>query len=110
MPPILEFITPLAALIAYALAAALWGSSLLWRYLNHQPITRHRVVYTAWNVAIMGAAMTIGNAIHSVHDRGLMSPLKTGIVVTIWFAIFAGGSYLLERRWPEEPDAVPPKG
>jgi hypothetical protein len=106
MPPLLEFITPLTALIAYALAAALWGGSLLWRYVRYQPITRRRLVHTAWNVAIMGAAMTVGNAINSVHDRGMMSPLTTAIVVTIWFAVFAGGSYLLERRWPAEPDAA----
>jgi hypothetical protein len=109
MPPILEFITPLNMLLAYALALALWGLSLPWRYLSHQPITRHRVVYTAWNVAIMGLAMTIGNAINTAHDHGTISFLTTAVVATVWFAIFAGASSLLERRYPEEPDATSPK-
>lgn len=110
MSPILELITPLNVLLAYALTAALWGISLLWRLLKDQPITRQRLVYTGWNVAIMGLAMTIGNAINTAYDRGVISFLTTGIVATIWFAIFAGASFLLERRYPEEPDASTSKG
>lgn len=105
MPPILDFITPLSILLCYSLAAALWGGSLLVRYVRHQLITRDRLIHTAWQVAIMGAAMTVGSAINSVYDRGMMSPLTTAIVATIWFAVFAGASWLLERRWPEEAEA-----
>ncbi len=108
MLPFLELITPLSILVCYALASALWGISLLWRYLMRRPITRYRLVYTAWNVAIMGLAMTIGSAINSASDRGMMSFLTTAIAVAIWSAVFAGASMLLARWYPEEPDEAKP--
>jgi len=65
-------------------------------------------VYTAWNIAIVGPGLTIGNAITTAHERGMISLLTTAIAVAMWFAVFGGGSSLLERWYPEEPDARPP--
>jgi hypothetical protein len=108
MSPVLEFITWPNVLLGYAVASVLWGIPLLWRYLSHQPITRHRAVYTAWNIAIVGPGLTIGNAITTAHERGMISLLTTAIAVAIWFAVFGGGSSLLERWYPEEPHVRPP--
>ena len=79
MSPFLELISPVTVLIAYALASALWGMSLLGRYLKRQPITRERLVYTAWNVAIMGLGIAVGSAINAAYERAMISVLATAI-------------------------------
>jgi hypothetical protein len=85
----------------WALALAIGGGPLLWRFLNYRPLTRNAVLHAAWNFVATGCWFTFGNAAINAHERGMTSLPMSILAVALLLVVVAGGSLLMQRWCPD---------
>ncbi len=85
----------------WALALAIGGGPLLWRFLNYRPVTRNAVLNAAWNFVATGCWFTFGNGAINAHERGMISLPMSILAVALLFVVAAGGSLLMQRWCPD---------